>query len=164
MEVTENLKLSDNRFLRISKALIREVPSFENEYNRQIIHMMESYIKTKGLKIVSPLITFTSGNKEAEIGGLEINRKIIIQLSELLSNCDMPYTCEPLLLIGPCLFARYTGNPQQIDFVYEKMNGYAFENDIELDGSNYTVFVNQDIGNSIIDVFMPLKNGLPENQ
>jgi hypothetical protein len=51
---------------------------------------------------------------------------------------------------------RFTGKTQQLNFAYMKLNVYAFENDVVLDGSSYTVFVNQSEENAIIDVFMPI--------
>lgn len=119
--------------------------------------MMDSYIKSKGLKTKGPLISSTSAIMGVENGMPVVKTKIIMQLTEPYENCEAPYTFEPLIHIGPCLFVRFTGNPQQLNFAYMKLNVYAFENDIELEGSSYTVFVNQSGDNAVIDVFMPLK-------
>jgi hypothetical protein len=160
MQIIEKLQLHENKSLKIANALIREIPTFEKIDQQRVIYMMESYIKSKGLKTKGPLISSSSGIKGFENGMPVVSTKIIMQLAESVDICEPPYTFEPLMRIGPCLYVRFIGKPQQLNFAYSKLGVYAFENDIELDGSSYTVFVNQNGDEAMIDVFMPLKKAV----
>ena len=39
----------------------------------------------------------------------------------------------------------------------QKLNIFAFENELELNGNVYTIFVNQDDDDAVVDVFMETK-------
>jgi hypothetical protein len=46
------------------------------------------------------------------------------------------------------------GPAESLRFAYDKINLYAFENDIKLNGENYTIFVEQNEEDMIVaDVF-----------
>lgn len=157
MKKVEKLQLRENKSLKITNAFVREILPFEKADNQRVIHMMDSYIKSKGLKTKGPLISATSGIKGVENGMPVVSTKIIMQLTEPIADSEVPYSFEPMIHVGPCLFVRFNGNPQSLNFAYAKIGVYAYENDIELDGSSYTVFVIQSEEDAIIDVFMPIK-------
>jgi len=52
------------------------------------------------------------------------------------------------------LYTRFIGKETKLKYAYDKLGVYAYENDIELKGSTYTVFVDEDGENFIADVFM----------
>lgn len=160
MPIIEKLQLRENKSLKIANALIREIPAFEKIDQQRVMHMMDSYIKSKGLKTKGPLISSSSVIKGIENGMPVVSTKIIMQLAEPTDICEPPYTYEPLIRVGPCLFVRFTGKPQGLNFAYAKIGVYAYENDIELEGSNYTVFVSQNGDEAVIDVFMPIKKAV----
>jgi hypothetical protein len=154
---TEKLQLCENKTLKITNALVHEVPLDAKFEIQRIIYMMQSYIKTKGLQTRGPLITSTSISKNIQGNMPALNTKIILQLTEPVKSCESPYTFEPIIRVSPCLFVRFIGSPQDMQYANMKLNVYAFENDIKLDGSSYTVFVNQSEQSVTADVFMPVK-------
>ncbi|WP_243154566.1 hypothetical protein [Clostridium sporogenes] len=52
------------------------------------------------------------------------------------------------------MFARFNEKEKNLQFVYSKLQLYAFENNIKLLGSSYTVFVDKKENEIIADVFM----------
>ena len=46
-----------------------------------------------------------------------------------------------------------------MQFAYQKLGVYAFENDIQLKGDSYTVFVKKEEENIVADVFMECLKG-----
>ena len=53
--------------------------------------------------------------------------------------------------------AHYTGPLSQSQLASSKLQIHAFENDIKMTGSSYTIYVNQDDDDAVVDVFMETK-------
>lgn len=157
IKMTEKLQLRENKTLKISNALIYEAALNEKFDFDRVVHMMQSYIKSHGLQTRGPLITSSSISQNTLSGQPQINTSIIFQLTEPITSCETPYIFKPLIKVGPCLFVRFTGDPQDLQYANMKLSVYSFENGIKSDGSSYTVFVNQNENNMTADAFMPIK-------
>ena len=108
------------------------------------------------------------------MGKLQFNTSKILKLQNVLKskidleNQDMDlavlvekmYSMESVLRVTDCMYCRYMGPEEQLKIAYDKINVEAFENDIELEGESYTVFVdeNEEEGTIVADVFVPKKN------
>ena len=66
---------------------------------------------------------------------------------------------ESVIRVPDCMYCRYTGPEEKLKFAYDKINLEAFEEDIELQPCNYTVFVdsNEEEETIVADVFVPRK-------
>ncbi len=75
--------------------------------------------------------------------GEELNMEIciLLQCNNYIYSVDKPYVMEPVIRISNCMYCRYIGPEEKLKFAYDKINLEAFENDIELTGESYTVFV-----------------------
>ena len=155
--VINKMLLCENKILKIANALVREFSTREEIDQQRIIYSMESYIKAKGLKMKGPIISYSSSLVCFENGRPIINKQLIMQLSEPLIHCDSPYFFKSIIRTDPCLFVRFNGNPQKLNFAFAKIGVFAFENDIDLVGSSYTIVAAEDEENAVIDVFMPKK-------
>lgn len=101
---------------------------------------MQSYIRTKGVFQVGPLIQYTrifmNSNNE-----LDIEIIIMLQCNNFIHNIEAPYSMEAVIRVQNAMYCRYIGPEDKLKFAYDKINLEAFENDIELENCNYTVFV-----------------------
>ena len=70
---------------------------------------------------------------------------------------DPGYQMDALLRVRNCLYAHYTGPMSYSNLASQKLDIYAFEHEIETTGDSYTVYVNQDDDNGVLDVFMETK-------
>lgn len=127
----------------------------ENTFNRKI-EQMQSYIKVKGAMQVGPLIQYTKPflSEDGEVG---IEIVLMLQTNIFIHSVEQPYSMESVLRIPNCMYCKYIGPEDKLKFAYDKINLEAFENDIELIGESYTVFVdrNEEEETIIADVFMP---------
>ena len=64
---------------------------------------------------------------------------------------------DAVLRVKNCLYAHYTGPMSHSQLASSKLQILAFENDIKLSGNTYTIFVNQDDDEAVVDVFMETK-------
>ena len=121
------------------------------------VEQMENYIKSKGSQPIGPLIQHTESTVN-EQGELDIVIKLLRQSSNFIQHVELPYEMKSIIRVKDCMYVRYTGPESKLKFAYDKINLTAFEEDIELKGDSYTIFVDQDEDNIIADVFMEKAN------
>ena len=148
------LKVHFNKSLKLSNVLVRRLTNEQEiiEFN-QIVQNMENYIKVKGAIPVGPLIQHTSStiNESGEIG---IVMEIMMQSNNFLHNIEQPYNIKSIIKVKNCLYVRFRGSESKLNFAYDKIGVTAYEEDIELKGNSYTIFVDQQDDNIVADVFM----------
>lgn len=151
MNTIEKIVLRENKTLKLNNVLIREINPEEEDFNTAM-HMMESYIKSKGNSPVGPIVTYSGVKIEEE--NLDIILKIMTQLKTPIHNLDAPYKFKSQIKIGNCLFARYQEKEENLKFAYSKVQLFAFENNRKLKGDSYTVLLENKDGDIKADVFM----------
>lgn len=154
IDILENktLKLKNVLWYRLDFAS-ENIKLLDNE-----IEKMTTLIRVHDAKQIGPLMYYSNTSLD-EKGDLDINVKLMIQSDRYIDGNLEPYQLEPIMIVRKCLFAHYVGPEDKLMLVYNKMEIYAFEHDMELNGDNYTIYVNrEDEGEIVIvDVFMPLK-------
>ena len=139
------ITLSEHKILKLQNVLSVQVDlEFESDELFDIeINKLNTYIQTHGAKQIGPLIQATSFEIKDD-GAVDIKMQFMLQT---------------ILRVKNCLYARYIGPEDKLKFAYDKLGVYAFENDIELDGCNYTIYVdrNEEDETMVADVFMPVK-------
>lgn len=158
MNTIEKITIRENKILKLTNVLIRTVSENELMDIGRIGYMMESYIKSKGNTIVGPMINYSSAELGQD-GQPNVIVKLLVQLKNPIHNVEAPYEQIPLLRIANCLFARFIEKEENLQFAYQKLNVYAFENDIKLKGDTYTIFVRKEEENLVADVFMECAKG-----
>ena len=161
MNITEKIVVKENKTLKLSNVLIREVSQDQLAEFNQITYMMDSYIKSKGNSIVGPMINYSAVEGD-ENGQAKIIIKLIVQLKNPIHNIEKPYEFKNQIRVTNCLFARFTEKEENLQFAYSKLSLFAFENDMKLKGDSYTVFANKSEQGIVADVFMELKEGVDE--
>lgn len=161
MSINKKIVVKENKILKLSNVLIREVSQNELIDLKKITYMMESYIKSKGNSIVGPMISYSSVEGDGN-GQAKIIIRLMIQLKNPIHNVEKPYELKNQIRVTNCLFARFTEKEENLHYAYSKLGLFAFENDIKLKGDSYTVFVDKKEAEIVADVFMELKQGADE--
>ncbi len=158
MNIVEKISIRENKTLKLTNVLVRELSENEIIDIDKINYMMDSYIKAKGNSPIGPMINYSNLEVD-EKGQAKINIKIIVQLKNPIYNVEAPYEIKKELRVSNCLFARFNEKEENIQFAYQKLGVYAFENDIKLKGDSYTVFVKKEEENIVADIFMECLKG-----
>ena len=156
-----SIKIYENKTFKLNNVLKYEFHSADENNEKDIdleIQKMNVYIQTHGYKQIGPLIQYSDicvhdGDK------IDVHMIFMLQANSFIHNVEQPYRMESLLRVKNCLYARYNGPEDKLKFAYDKLGVYAFENDIELEGCNYTIYVdrNEEEETMVADVFMPVK-------
>ena len=158
MSTIEKIVIRENKVLKLNNVLVREISQNELIDIDKIAYMMDSYIKSKGTSTLGPMINYSTVEID-ESGQPNIIIKLMVQLKTFINKVDLPYDIKSQIRITNCLFARFNEKEENLQFAYQKLGVYAFENDIKLKGDSYTVFVKQEENEFVADVFMETLKG-----
>ena len=150
----KSLQYNTSKTLKLSNILIININKDDLDNIVATVEQMENYIKSKGSQPIGPLIQYTESTIN-EQGELDIVIKLLRQSSNFIQHVEPPYKMKSVIRVRNCMYVRYTGPESKLKFAYDKINLTAFEENIELKGHSYTVFVDQNEDNLIADVFMP---------
>ncbi len=151
------IKLHNTKTLKLTNVLKCKLDLSDEELDfRSQIIKMESFIRSKGALQVGPLIQYIAPyvNDEEEI---DMEIILMLQCNNFIHKLEEPYSMEAVIRVTDCMYCRYHGPEEKMKFAYDKIGVEAFENDIELNGENYTIMVvqNEEDETIIADVFMP---------
>ena len=145
------IQVSESKTLKLTNVLSRRIMPEELQNIGTIVMQMDNFIKSQNALPIGPLVQHvqvTLGPKpEAQI-------YLMRQANQLITKIDPQYHMDTVLRVKDCLYAHYTGPMAKSELATHKLNILAFENDIKLKNSSYTIFVNQDDDDAVVDVFM----------
>ena len=145
------IQVSESKTLKLTNVLSRRIMPEELQNIGTIVMQMDNFIKSQNALPIGPLVQHvqvTLGPKpEAQI-------YLMRQANQLITKIDPQYHMDAVLRVKDCLYAHYTGPMAKSELAAQKLNILAFENDIKLKNSSYTIFVNQDDDDAVVDVFM----------
>ena len=139
---------------KLTNVVSRRIQPEEFNNMQIVLTQMHNFIKSNGAQPLGPLvqcINLPAGpNPQPEIYMMQ-------QATQLIPQMDPGYHMDAILRVKNCLYAHYTGPMDHNQLATAKLQIMAFENDIKLTGDNYTIYVNQDDDDAVIDVFMETK-------
>ena len=150
----KEIKVAENKTLKLTNVLSREIHPEEMASLPVVLTQMHNFIKSNGAQPLGPLvqcIKLPAGpNPQPEVYMMQ-------QATQMIPNMEPGYHMDAVLRVKNCLYAHYTGPMSHNQLATAKLQIMAFENDIKLTGDNYTIYVNQDDDDAVIDVFMETK-------
>jgi len=157
LSTADKITLKGKKTLKLNNVLIAKISNASPMEVQKRSHMMHNYIKSHGKSIVGPLVNHSYPEVNEE-GQAQVNVELLMQLDSPLHSLDKNYEFKKQLKIENCLFARFHEKEENIKFAYFKLNVHAFENDMNLHGESYTVYVKQTSDKLMADIFMPLQD------
>ena len=119
-----------------------------------ILTQMQNFMKSNGAQPIGPLVQAVKmGTGPDHVPELYMMQ----QATQLIPRMEAGYTMDAVLRVRNCLYAHYVGPMSQSGLASQKLNIMAFEHELELTGTVYTVFVNQDDDEGVVDTFMETK-------
>ena len=148
------IKVAENKTLKLTNVLSRLVRPEELGNLSIVLTQMQNFIKSNNAQPIGPLVqaikTGTGPDHTPELYMMQ-------QATQMITQMEPGYHMDAVLRVKNCLYAHYTGPLSQSQLASAKLQIHAFENDIKLDGDTYTIYVNQDDDEAVVDVFMETK-------
>lgn len=150
------LTIKIDKTLKLTNILMLKCQIQDEDFDFNVsVEQMQSYIKAKGMSQIGPLVQYVNSDVN-ENGEMDIDFRVILQCNTYIHKVEPPYIMESVRKVHNCVYCRYIGPEDKLNFAYHKIQLEAFENDIPLKGDSYTIFVDRDEDNETItaDVFM----------
>lgn len=148
----------NKKTLKLANVLSYTMVESDFQSNVQCAAQMENYIKSKGYQPLGPIIQYSGVGKNAA-GEPEMVVRLLRQASGYINHTETPYSMGSVLRVPNCLYVRYRGPLEKLQVAYSKLAVVAFENDINLKGDSYTIFVDQLESEDIVaDIFMEIEH------
>jgi effector-binding domain-containing protein len=148
------IKVAENKTLKLTNVLSRVVLPEELGNLSVILTQMQNFIKSNNAQPIGPLVqAIRMGTGPDHVPEMYMMQ----QATQMISKMEPGYHMDAVLRVKNCLYAHYTGPLSKSQLASAKLQIMAFENDIKLTDSSYTIYVNQDDDEAVIDVFMETK-------
>ena len=148
------IKVAENKTLKLTNVLSRTLHPEELANLPVILTQMQNFMKSNGVQPIGPLVqAIKPGTGPDQLPEMYMMQ----QATQLIPRMEAGYTMDAVLRVRNCLYAHYTGPLSQSQLASSKLQIHAFENDIKMTGSSYTIYVNQDDDDAVVDVFMETK-------
>ena len=146
------IQIADHKTLKLTNVLSREIQPEEFANLQVVLTQMVNFIKSNNAQPIGPIIqSFAVGEDR------QMHLYLLQQATQLISQMEPGYHMDGVLRVKNCLYAHYTGPMSDSQLASYKLQVHAFENDQKLTGTSYTIYVNQDSDDAVIDVFMETK-------
>ena len=153
----DKIRFHDSKILKLTNVLKYELLFSDEEFDFNVaIKQMQAYINAKGAMPVGPLIQYTKTYMN-ENNELDMKIVMMLQCNNYIHNVEAPYSMDSVIRVPNALYCRYYGPENKLKFAYDKINLEAFERDIDMETSNYTIFVDRNTEEELLlaDVFVP---------
>ena len=148
------IKVAENKTLKLTNVLSRVVRPEELPNLPVILTQMQNFMKSNGAQPIGPLVqAITEGTGPDHMPVMSMMQ----QATQMIPKMEPGYHMDAVLRVKNCLYAHYTGPLSQSQLASSKLQILAFENDIKMTGNSYTIYVNQDDDDAVVDVFMETK-------
>ena len=148
------IQTAENKTLKLTNVVSRRIQPEEFNNMQIVLTQMHNFIKSNGAQPLGPLvqcIKLPAGpNPQPEIYMMQ-------QATQLIPRMEAGYSMDAVLRVRNCLYAHYTGPMPESQLASYKLQVHAFENEQKLTGTSYTIYVNQDEDDAVVDVFMETK-------
>ena len=147
------LEVFPRRTLKLTNVVAKMVDNEDTSQMDKVVEMMDNYIKTKGSCPIGPLIHKVCADISEE-GEVIATVDCMRQCESHIHRVEAPYTTIPILKISNCLYLRFVGPENDVQYGYDKLRLYAYEEDIRLKKESYTVFLGQEGDTITVDLFI----------
>ena len=148
------IKVAENKTLKLTNVLSRVVQPEELANLPVILTQMQNFMKSNGAQPIGPLVQAVKmGTGPDHVPELYMMQ----QATQMITQMEPGYHMDAVLRVKNCLYAHYTGPMPESQLASYKLQVHAFENEQKLTGTSYTIYVNQDEDDAVVDVFMETK-------
>ena len=148
------IQVAENKTLKLTNVLARKIDASELGNLGVILTQMQNFMKSNGAQPIGPLVQAVKmGTGPDHVPELYMMQ----QATQMITQMEPGYHMDAVLRVKNCLYAHYTGPMPESQLASYKLQVHAFENEQKLTGTSYTIYVNQDDDDAVIDVFMETK-------
>lgn len=152
-----NIDIAENKVLKLHQVLKKELTEKESKELLKTLRLFQAFVSAMGLVPRGPLIVLAK--PITNDGVTSIQNSIMTQLIQKPnSKLGCPYSYREEIRVENCLYCRFNDKQDYLPIAYSKINVYAYENSIDLLGDTYTVYIANDEGVLMCDIFAEIRH------
>ncbi|MDZ5145943.1 hypothetical protein [Microbacterium testaceum] len=144
------IELQYPRSLALSNLTGARLDSMDPATLQRTTLSIDNHIKRAGAEPVGPLIQSLIVGVDSARDGVRID---LLRQSDRPCESSGNFTFQRSLTVDGCVLARFDGPASDIQFAYQKISVFGYENDIPLTGGFHTVFVERNSTRVVVDIF-----------
>ena len=148
----KEIKVAENKTLKLTNVLSREIHPEEMASLPVVLTQMHNFIKSNNAQPIGPIVRAMVVGEDRQM-----HLYMMQQATQFIGQMEQDYHMDAILRVKNCLYAHYTGPMPESQLASYKLQVHAFENEQKLTGTSYTIYVNQDEDDAVVDVFMETK-------
>ena len=148
----KEIKVAENKTLKLTNVLSREIHPEEMASLPVVLTQMHNFIKSNNAQPIGPIVQAMVVGEDRQM-----HLYMMQQATQFIGQMEQDYHMDAVLRVKNCLYAHYTGPMPESQLAPYKLQVHAFENEQKLTGTSYTIYVNQDEDDAVVDVFMETK-------
>ncbi|WP_400243722.1 AraC family transcriptional regulator [Niallia sp. JL1B1071] len=149
------LEVKENKRLVLKNVIIKELRNIQMDHLDSEIQKFLNYIKVLNIQTYGPLITKSHGTNIHEDGSITFDYDVMLQAHDYHLHKER-FKTNHLHTCDNCIYIRFEGKADHLNFAHTKLDLYLYENDLETDGSIYNIYIANEPEHTIIDIFRPV--------
>lgn len=149
------LEVQENKKLVLKNVVIKQLRDIEAQSLDFEVQKFINQLKVAQAQMFGPIILRMLGTKFQEDGSLSFDYDVIVQAHDF-ENYKEQFHTEIEHCCNQCIYVRFEGELSDVNYAQMKLDVYLYENELESTGETYTVYVDEDRENAIIDIFRPV--------
>ena len=146
------IQTAENKTLKLTNVVSRRIQPEEFNNMQIVLTQMHNFIKSNNAQPIGPIVQAMVVGEDRQM-----HLYMMQQATQFIGQMEQDYHMDAVLRVKNCLYAHYVGPMSQSGLASQKLNIMAFEHELELTGTVYTIFVNQDDDEGVVDTFMETK-------
>ena len=132
------IQTAENKTLKLTNVVSRRIQPEEFNNMQIVLTQMHNFIKSNNAQPIGPIVQAMVVGEDRQM-----HLYMMQQATQLIPRMEAGYSMDAVLRVRNCLYAHYVGPMSQ--------------SGLELTGTVYTIFVNQDDDEGVVDTFMETK-------
>ncbi|HFI0136393.1 hypothetical protein [Streptococcus suis] len=149
------LEVLENKKLVLKKVICKKLSSLQFENLEQEIDKFYQHLQLLKVQMFGPLIVKNSGTILHEDGTITVDYDLYVQAHDF-RQYDKFYTVYEEIVCPHCVYVRFEDSPEYLQYAYSKLDLHFYENELETNGTIYTVYVNTNNETMTVDIFRPI--------
>lgn len=149
------LEIKEHKKLVLQKVVIKELRNIPLDQYESEITKFENQMKIQHVQTFGPLVTRQIGTQIHEDGSMSFDYDLMIQADNYKIQ-GATFKIQDKLVVNHCLYVRFSGHPQYMNYAQSKLDLHIYENDLLVKSDLYTVFVGGSEDTITVDYFKPV--------
>lgn len=149
------LEVKENKKLVLKNVIVHRQDQLDIRKFDKEIEKLHQKMKLIGVQTYGPLVVKNSGTKIHNDGQVTVDYEFYMQAHNYKEFTKF-FETQDQIICENCIYVRFEGAIEDLQLAYSKLDLHMYENDLQTDGTNYTVYVQVSGRQMIVDIFKPV--------